>query len=337
MYRRILVPLDGSELAERSLALAREIVTRDHAALMLATVIEHQESAWTEGGRSPQAVGAELDVNLGQEDMAGAFQDLNVPSEPRHTFEPDKTLSKAGRYLEKIAGSLREATSTVQTFVAAGDPAHEILEIAGREGVDLVIMATRGRSGLVRGLLGSVTDRVLRESRCPVLVVRSETAPASGSEAPRPSAVILPLDGSNRSETALDYAVAMAQLFETKLVLIRSVRFPIAYSEDIMSPAEVGELVSVREAEQDAQEYLEEMAAKLGSSGLKVETVVGRGHPRGQIVALSERTPNSLIVMATRGASGVTRWIVGSVTDGVIRTAPAPTLVIPPSATAAQN
>ena len=150
-------------------------------------------------------------------------------------------------------------------------------------------------------------------------------------------AVIQPLDGSGRSESALVHAAAMARIFNAKLVLIRCVRFPVVYADDVMSPAEAGELVRVREVEKDAREYLDEVATKLSGQGLNVETVIARGHPRSRIVALAERTPNSVVVMATRGASGVIRWLVGSITDGVIRTAPVPTLVIPPSARLAQD
>ena len=243
--------------------------------------------------------------------------------------EADAAQSASEKYLIDVAGRLEGAGLEISTVTLTGDPAEEIVGHAEREEIDLIAMATRGRSGLVRGLLGSVTDRVIHGTTVPVLIVRPETAAELGGEAPNIGQVVVPLDGSEFAEAALPLGQALAKALSARIVLMRSVRYPVAYSAAADPPVEPAEVVSVEELEQDARDYLAPVSERVESDGLPVETRVGSGHPRGQLVALAEEFPESIIVMTTHGASGIKRWVLGSVADGVIRTAPVPTLIIP--------
>ncbi len=243
--------------------------------------------------------------------------------------EADAAQSASEKYLIDVAGRLEGAGLEISTVTLTGDPAEEIVGHAEREEIDLRAMATRGRSGLVRGLLGSVTDRVIHGTTVPVLIVRPETAAELGGEAPNIGQVVVPLDGSEFAEAALPLGQALAKALSARIVLMRSVRYPVAYSAAADPPVEPAEVVSVEELEQEARDYLAPVSERVESDGLRVETRVGSGHPRGQLVALAEEFPESIIVMTTHGASGIKRWVLGSVADGVIRTAPVPTLIIP--------
>ena len=243
--------------------------------------------------------------------------------------EADAAQAASEKYLNEIAGRLEGTGLEISTVTLKGDPAGEIVGHAEGEGIDLVAMATRGRSGLVRGLLGSVTDRVIHALSVPVLIVRPETAPELGGDAPSIGEVVVPLDGSEFAEAALPHGQALAQALSARIVLMRSVRYPVAYSTEADPTIELATVVSMEELEQEASDYLAPVVERVGSAGLEVESRVGSGHPRGQLVTLTEELPESIIVMTTHGASGIKRWVLGSVADGVIRTAPVPTLIIP--------
>ena len=201
-------------------------------------------------------------------------------------------------------------------------------------------MSTRGRSGIVRGLLGSVTDRVLHIAPAPVLIVRSETAPSGGSA--KVANIICPVDGSSLSELAVSHAADLAHSLSAKVVLVHSVGHFTdaligAYRPEAASTAEMraeAATSGTREI-QAAQAYVERVQAQLSEKDVASEVRVERGRAREQIIGLAESMPGSMIVMTTRGRSGATRWVVGSVADGVIRTAPVPTLVIRPDTDAA--
>lgn len=142
MYKRILVVLDGSELAEAALPHAREMARRNSVQLVLLRVV----------------------------------QPLPAPSEARHDLIAridDETLELVRDYLEGVAKELQETGIDVEIEVKRGTPHTEIVNYADQNDIDLIVMTTRGRSGLTRWLMGSVADRVVRGANVPVLLVRT--------------------------------------------------------------------------------------------------------------------------------------------------------------------
>jgi len=144
MYKKILAPLDGSELAERAL---------EHIKIV------------TEGCRAPKVV---------------LLQVIPWPAHPAHTLsdelirsESEKAEAGAKDYLVKVADSLKRDGVAVETDIVHGGPAEEILDYATQNKVDLIVMSTHGRSGVSRWVFGSVAERVLRHSATPVLVIPS--------------------------------------------------------------------------------------------------------------------------------------------------------------------
>jgi nucleotide-binding universal stress UspA family protein len=143
MYKRILVPLDGSRLAEQALSHAAVQAGQSGAEIILLMVL----------GPLPEA------------SMAGRRA-------VRHAEEASARLAQD--YLEGVAAGLREQGLPVQTETVEGKPYLEIIRFAEEKGIDLIIMSTRGHSGLSRWLLGSVTDRVVRGATVPLLLVQCQ-------------------------------------------------------------------------------------------------------------------------------------------------------------------
>jgi len=137
--------------------------------------------------------------------------------------------------------------------------------------------------------------------------------------------ILLPLDGSPLAEQALPHAIAQAECFGAQLVLLRVVE-PILPTETVV-PAE-----AIRRTEERAkalsQEYLERVAARVRERGIPVQTVTIEGFPRLQIVQFAETNRIDLIVICTRGRSGLSRWLMGSVADRVVRGANVPVLLV---------
>ncbi|OGG48203.1 MAG: hypothetical protein A3F84_21960 [Candidatus Handelsmanbacteria bacterium RIFCSPLOWO2_12_FULL_64_10] len=151
MYRRILMPHDGSAFAERVLPHVTELAKRYEAEVHLLEIIPIQ----TPGLLAPElSVGTEPELAIDALDAA------------------QQSLREAGRArLENLATHLQNEGVNVRWSIVDGDPVHEILAYAAKLDVDLIAMATHGRSGLARAILGSVTDAVLRRGNRPMLVV----------------------------------------------------------------------------------------------------------------------------------------------------------------------
>jgi nucleotide-binding universal stress UspA family protein len=303
--RKILVPLDGSELAERTLGTAADLASKLQASLVLVTVLDR---AVANGGGQPVA-------------GASARATAKIPS-------TDDAEARARKYLQDRTAQLA-VPQTVKSLVRFGDAAASIVEAANLESADLIAMTTRGRSGLVRGLLGSVTDRVIQISQLPVLVMRPETATPAGQAAKPFTNIVVPLDGSERAELALPHAETMARAYRARLDLVRVVSLlQVGYATEMYGPPVGYDPYSREELEKDASEYLERIATAERRKGFTVENHVTYGNPRAQVVDIVQRLPGSLIALTTRGHTGAARWVLGSTADGLIRTAPVPTLVV---------
>ena len=153
MFQRILVPLDGSDLSAQALPYAAGMAVQFGAEMFLLRSVPPVSVPGFEAGTMADPVTAEnlLDAVQGQE---------------------AQTIRRAENYLKEHAKGLRNQGLKVTTHAVVGPPTPSILDLCRREGVDLVVMATRGRSSLGRALLGSVADQVIRHSGVPVLAVR---------------------------------------------------------------------------------------------------------------------------------------------------------------------
>ncbi len=152
MFTHILVALDGSELAEKALPVARDLANTSNGTIHLIQAVSRQpefEAAHGGGDYSLQAV--EMDLDLARQLVEGR-------------------LSRGKEYLEGIASQLKKAELKVETTILEGAADEQIISYSRGHGVDLIVISTHGYGGVKRLLLGSVTDRVIRSCEVPVLV-----------------------------------------------------------------------------------------------------------------------------------------------------------------------
>ncbi len=296
MFNRILVPLDGSKTAEQALPYAR------YLAQGLSVPIELLAAVDTESFSAHGEIDKTHPVIMVQEEE----------------------VERAESYLQSIAGNL--SGLMVTRSVKRGYAGELIIDEASKDEGILITMATHGRSGLRRWLLGSTAEKVLRGAANPVLLVRANEK-AENLVAASFKTVIVPLDGSRLAESILPSVVALAKALSLDVVLIRAFRIPANmyaggegyYGIDLDNDR--------KEFEAEARDYLKEKQHELTALGVsRVSMACPEGFSADEIIALGQKTDGALIAMCTHGRSGVTRWAMGSVTETVLRHASAPVL-----------
>jgi nucleotide-binding universal stress UspA family protein len=296
MIRTILVPLDGSTFAESALPLALTISRRGGAEVELATVHEP------------------------------------VPTFAYHEWE-----QAAREWSESYLSDVKERVSasvgsSIETSVHSGRVADTLCKRAEELGADLAVMATHGRGAFTRTWLGGVADSFLRHAPCPVLLVRPDEegqADVTGDWAP--GTILVPLDGSELSTTILDRVTELAQLFGSRILLLRVVAYPVEIASPYLPHTVRMNQEIVEEAKTVARQYLKRVAAPLAARGLEVDqdVVVDTQAGHGILKAAQERDVG-LIAMSTHGRGGVVRAVLGSTADKVIRGAHRPVLAYRP-------
>src|SRR6266568_4084621 len=301
MYTRILIPLDGSKAAEKVLPYARALAGRLKVPVELMEVIDI----------------ADMVTHIAVE--KARYLDTMIEDRAR----------SSEAYLEGVAKTFPEAG--VKCAIEKGRAAEVIIGKAEADPGTLIAMATHGRSGIDRWLLGSVAEKVLRGTANPLLLIRGADEVKTEGEATLKS-VIVPLDGSELAESVLPTVVEIAKKLNLEITLFRAYNIPYsAYGGgDGYYAIDFNELIAVMRDE--AQEYLEKKKAELKKQGLeKVSYISKEGFSADQIISLGRNTPDNLIAMCTHGRSGVKRWVLGSVTETVVRHSGDPVLVLRPA------
>jgi nucleotide-binding universal stress UspA family protein len=291
----VLVPLDGSAFSESALPVAVTIARRWNADLEILTV--------------------QTDPPMLAHDL------LELPS-----------YGWLEQYVEEVAERVRaEAGVTVRATVLKGSPAEATHNHAAERGVDLVVMATHGRGPMSRFWLGSTADGLIRRSTIPILLLRPcEEAPETKAEF-NPRRVLVPLDGSDESESILTHAVALAGNGETEFDILRVYPYPRDYASSYLPHTVQVNADVLEEGRAAAAEYVEEQAAMLTERGIPATAhIITDREPAAGILHFAEQSGTDLIAMCTHGRGGVSRLVLGSVTDKVIRGAQIPTLVSHP-------
>jgi nucleotide-binding universal stress UspA family protein len=299
MYSKILVPLDGSTAAESALPLVRSLARRLALPVELLGAIDLR-------GISRSASAAD-----------GLFLDRLLEDESRRGAE----------YLDKIAKTLRGLQVT--TRGEKGEAADVIIKTAAADKNTLIVMATHGRSGLNRFLLGSIAEKVLRATANPLLLVKAVEPIATDDEAPLTS-IVVPLDGSDLAERVLPMVEELAKKLDLEVVLMRAFAIPYgAYStgDGFYDPVNLEAFLA--RLRKETFDYLERKTAHLKRNGLaKVSFVAKEGLSADEIIKFARETPANLVAMSTHGRSGVKRWVLGSVTETVVRHSGDPVLVL---------
>lgn len=305
MYDRILVPLDGSPLAEQVLPYVTRI-----------------------------SLGLGVPVHLMQI-FPSPSEELADPAHGRYG-----TGVSAGVHDESIdylTSVLSETAGMEVTYEAhEGNAVSHIVDEADKSPDSLVAMSTHGRSGVTRWLMGSVTDRVLHSTKNPMLIVRSRQ---EGDPEPDTNleTIIVPMDGSSLAEQVIPQVVELAKAMDLKVTLLRAV----ATAEEFSAQTGYERLEGVvglhfpsfeemaTEVGNQALAYLQGLEETLREQGVaSVDHRIVRGGAAHVIVDVAQETPDNLVAMTTHGRSGPARWTMGSVTDRVVRYSGDPVLVV---------
>src|SRR5437868_1110806 len=280
MFQQIMVPLDGSELAERALPCAERLGVATGAALHLVHVVE---------------LAPPLTWPFAPAYMPGSIYDDVVAQETQ----------QATAYLDKMRERVAASGVHVRTEHMVGYAAATLLDYERDAGIDLVVMCSHGRTGLARFALGSVAERLLHHGTAPVLLVRPFGDPVSLEHA------VVPLDGSERAEEALRVVDQLARCVVHEVTVLR--------------------VIGAAEERPEAERYLDEVARRMTQEHLACSRRVTQGDPAEAIIDVAGT--DKLVVMATRGRSGLTRWALGSVADRVAHGGVAAVLLVRAGAT----
>ena len=308
MAKTLLVGLDGSELAETSLPWATWLARARGFSLMLVRIFP-----WPPAPSSSIAAGY----------LSPEMCERLVAAEQESATE----------YLNRVRQRLAGEGLDVETVVRGGEAAESLLDLADERGAYAIVLATHGRGGLRRLVLGSVAERLLHSATIPLMLVRADIA--QSPPAPTFNRVLVPLDGSPLAERVLDVAEEIAADGAT-LELVR-VEEPIVKMVDLGQGAvPLADEAATREAVAAAEEYLGRVAQRLDQARNSVTTGVRVGDVAEEILAAGRDRAADLIVMATHGHTGPARWFLGSVADWVVRRSERPVLLVSARALAAR-
>ena len=305
MFHKMLVPLDGSDQAAGILPFAVRLAAGLDIPVVLLTVIDP-----------------------GASEIPERFRDSSDDNESLQQSRITDAGAAANHLLESVATQLSSHGVTSDYRVVSGVPAVEIVRTAGELGCDLIAMSTHGRNMFSRAVLGSVTDKVIHTSPVPVLTTIMAMKGDSPLEPVNIEGVLVPLDGSALSELALPYSETLARKLSLSMNLVTVVDTGGPY-QGLMDDARFVDVdPGIRSK---ALEYLRKQSDELKSKGLNVRATVTDGNPGVTLSEMVREPRRRIVVMATHGLSGLTRWWLGSVAETLIRTSADPVLVIPTS------
>lgn len=301
MFNNLLVPLDGSAFAEQALPLALSLARRANAKLDFVRAhvmyrIEDPTSGWARFDR-------EADAEFRQQELG---------------------------YLENLARRDTGETSVRPTCaVVDGFAVDAILGRAQKMASDLIVMTTHGRGPVSRAFLGSVADELVRRSPVPVLLVRPQEALPDLHKAVSVTRVLIPLDRSPASLHILKPAMQLGSAFGASYTLLHVVHpdeLPARKSESERA-AGLSRTWQEQEAEQSLA-YLEQVAERCRGPSTDVNTrVVVNSHVASAVLDEARTHSCDVIALAMHGRVGITKLLLGSVSDKVLRGATCPVLV----------
>ncbi|MEO5588915.1 MAG: universal stress protein [Gemmatimonadaceae bacterium] len=295
MFSNIMVPIDGSPFSREAVLQGLRIASQSGASLRLVRV----------GQTTP------LETEL-------------VSAQPSGNSR-EQSAEIADLYM--IAAECRaNSTVTVSAAYLQGPVVDSLLGYATRHRVDLIVMRSRGRSGLARAWFGSVADALIRESSFPVMVVGMPSIATAIESGLKISRILVPLDGSALAEQVLDAAVTVARLERASLTLLRVVR-----PNTRLAPGELQASSGPARARDvtEAECYLGSLLAETSDRALNVTRRVAiSADVAGTILSEAEGSACDLIAIATRGRSGLARSTAGSVADHVLRHSAVCTMVL---------
>jgi nucleotide-binding universal stress UspA family protein len=306
VYKKMLVLLDGSQLAEIVFPFVKELAGR-----------------------------LELDVIL-----------LHVYSQAMSGFAPmyktyiESTAKTMATEVNQIRASISASagSSEIRGELVMGYHADEILRFAEDNRVDMIMMASHGRSGAQRWTIGSVADKILRAAKVPVFLVHADADKNLPFDKWPSRSLLVPLSGSEVSAIVIPHAKALAKQKGATMdvVLMEVVEPPITpsyYSPELTGmPMNWGQFVEqeIARSKKAAQEYLSGIENEFRQEGINVSSIIMTGTPAEEIAAYAGKNPYTVIVMATHGRRGLSRLVYGSVAQSVLFSVTNPMVLVRP-------
>jgi nucleotide-binding universal stress UspA family protein len=291
MFRKILVPLDGSDIAESILPQVARLYRVDDAEIILLRV---------------------------------------VPVPAKSTAEVEEMIRKAETeafdYLTALQQKLEARGIYAKPVVKRGAPQEVIPRFATEAGADLVTMSTHGRSGISRWIRGSVAEHVLRATGVPLLLMHSFEEPGQAQSERRPaeevrfSRILLPIDGSVESEAIAPVVRVFAEMYRSEVEVFHAIYVHPALG---MYPQDMLPIPPAIDAG-----FAEKLAASLRKDRVQAVAKVVYGEPAWEILEEVSAGKFDLVAMATHGRSGIDRLVMGSVAEKLLRTIQIPMLLV---------
>jgi nucleotide-binding universal stress UspA family protein len=292
MFTNVIVPLDGSRQAEAAIPVARTLAALGGGRLSLLRVVHRP---------------------------AGVFAS--------HVNQ----VREASGYLEKIVrDTLAGVNLPIATRVRSGEVVEAILNEVDESASNVIVMTSRGHSGVLRAVLGSVASELLGRSPVPVVLVRAGARPIHELRH-----ILVPVDGARESEQAVVTAAELARSTAAKVTLLQVVTpapaptwaleqaAPFAF-EEYVDPGGTIDCIALEESRQS----VDTLAYELQMGGISAEGMALLGDVPDAITEIADALRTDLIVMRTRGRTGVARAVLGSVADTVARSAAAPVMLL---------
>jgi nucleotide-binding universal stress UspA family protein len=295
--KKILVPLDGSEVAEVALPYAEELSVKLGVGIELLRAVT-----------------------------------LPVYSEPLggvYTVEQEAALRTGAKaYLEQISGRLKEKGITVSAEIICSTAAEGIIDYAFKDEVELIVLATHGHSGITRWALGSVADKVIRGTDKPVVLIRakgrSPAVPGQGMI----KKIVVPLDGSKESEAVIPCVTWLAYGLGAEVVLFQALAGGFhtitakGYNYTIFPEQQMASDKAF------AEDYLSSVGEQFKDKRITLNSEVRVGEAAEGIIEFADDIEADMVAMSTHGRSGVSRWVMGSVAEKVLREGNRPLLLV---------
>ena len=281
-FNKILLPLDGSQLAEKALNPAVALAEALSAKIVLLRVV------------------VPLSINLDPD----LYQRLI-----------DEGQEEAERYLSGIQLRSLFSTVPVKGETVVGKAANSILDFVQENGIDLIVMASQGRSGIDRWVYGSVADKILQKANCSLAIIHPQvkTEPFANQR------ILVPLDGSMQAERALGPALLLAHETAAEMILLRVAEIPPIPKEPVEGWPGIESVMEI--AEQDAKMYLRRVQESLIDGRVQINIQVNAGPVVESIIRMANEQQVDLIIMTRHGRSGIDRWVFGSIAEKTARRA----------------
>ena len=289
MFSKILVPLDGSKLAELALPYAEELAGAFNSEVDLVEVCEKKD----------------------------------CPERHIHQLYVERMAELLRNRLKAMGPAV-----TVKAVVRDGGPAAEIIDYAEKSRISLIIMATHGRSGIMLWAMGSVANKILHNINIPILLIRAKAGAIKRGKRKMFSKILVPLDGSNTGEAILPHVIELAKGLKLEVTLFQVIA-PGTHVHTIggLDYVRFAEQ-QIESMKANAKQYLEEVSQKFKGTKATVRSGLKFGDPAEEIIKFAGETDTHLVAMSTHGHSGIERWTFGSVAHKIIHAGNTPLLVV---------